>query len=249
MKLGSAFTLIELLVVISIIALLIAPILPALGKAKAMALAVGCLNNEKQMSLALQLFINENDGKFPWGINTNVPENYWVYIFAPHYVGGKDAHEKPQAWVGPAREMISRDVYLWGDGHCRVLGQPDGLFTDMRSFGRQTVLDNVNVPSKTVWLHCLAFGLNYSSGVLGNEHLDGIHNGSDSYIFVDGHTSTYSAEPIWDWWVATGGSREQPPYSSGLAAYTYPPELESNPNEAQWWTLPWFPDHTSLRRP
>lgn len=110
MKLSSAFTLIELLVVISIIAL----ILPALGKAKATALAVGCLNNEKQMSLALQLFINENDGKFPWGINTNVPENYWVYNFAPYYVGGKDPYGKTQAWVDPAREMISRDVYTVG---------------------------------------------------------------------------------------------------------------------------------------
>ncbi|MCK5000354.1 MAG: type II secretion system protein [Anaerohalosphaera sp.] len=59
-----AFTLIELLVVISIIALLLAILMPALGKVKKKAQSVVCKSNLKQLQLAASLYANDYDSKY-----------------------------------------------------------------------------------------------------------------------------------------------------------------------------------------
>ncbi len=77
------FTLIELLVVISIIALLISLLLPALASAKRDAESVVCSSNERQLVITLQMYVNTNDGMFPLnGILFPHPAKY------PPYTGG-----------------------------------------------------------------------------------------------------------------------------------------------------------------
>jgi prepilin-type N-terminal cleavage/methylation domain-containing protein/prepilin-type processing-associated H-X9-DG protein len=64
-KTQPGFTLIELLAVIAIIALLAALLLPALGRAKETARATVCLSNLRQVGIALQLYVQDNNNKLP----------------------------------------------------------------------------------------------------------------------------------------------------------------------------------------
>ncbi|MHB9134627.1 MAG: type II secretion system protein [Armatimonadota bacterium] len=57
----SGFTLIELLVVIAIIAILAAILFPVFAKAREKARQTSCLNNQRQMGVAVSMYIQDND--------------------------------------------------------------------------------------------------------------------------------------------------------------------------------------------
>jgi prepilin-type N-terminal cleavage/methylation domain-containing protein/prepilin-type processing-associated H-X9-DG protein len=87
-KPACGFTLIELLVVIAIIAILAAMLLSVLANAKKTAQGIKCMSNQRQVMMAVLMYVNDNNNYFPLN-KTGSPSNNWVNAHMD-YTGGTD---------------------------------------------------------------------------------------------------------------------------------------------------------------
>jgi len=84
-----AFTLIELLVVVAIIAVLIAILLPSLGRAREKAKTAGCLANLKSISLAYVMYCNDVNNGHTSVQDTKMAGTIWMFQ-VQNYLGGNN---------------------------------------------------------------------------------------------------------------------------------------------------------------
>jgi prepilin-type N-terminal cleavage/methylation domain-containing protein/prepilin-type processing-associated H-X9-DG protein len=74
------FTLVELLVVIGIIAMLVAILIPTLGRARAQALSTACASNLRQLYVAQSFYADENIGRFTAVQYAGATTTWWVKL-------------------------------------------------------------------------------------------------------------------------------------------------------------------------
>lgn len=84
-----AFTLIELLVVLAIIAMLVSLIMPAISSATERARATKDMNNLRQIAVATQTYLNDNDGAY------FLPSTIWMNSLKPKYLSNWKIFQSP----------------------------------------------------------------------------------------------------------------------------------------------------------
>jgi prepilin-type N-terminal cleavage/methylation domain-containing protein len=114
-----AFTLIELLVVIAIIAILAAMLLPALSKAKQKAKQTGCINNMRQIGIALVMYAGDYN-QYP----ANFDPTKKMYVWQPRLLSFMSNNRK--AFLCPA----ARPESAWDINENKTLAGPSGTLVN-----------------------------------------------------------------------------------------------------------------------
>jgi prepilin-type N-terminal cleavage/methylation domain-containing protein/prepilin-type processing-associated H-X9-DG protein len=215
-----AFTLIELLVVIGIIAMLIAILLPALSRANEASRSVKCLSNLRQMVVAAQIYLNDNQGLFPVASYTVVDPTFaisysWDFTFIKNRVTGEKQVVPGLLWPKGNNQAIQQCPSF--EGKNNSLGGDLERYTGYnynKSYLGHGEGSNPTTPAKASQVRssatCAIFGDGeYSSGA--NKYMRSPlyslsdtfaaraagtqgyrHHGKTNVAFVDGHAESRS---------------------------------------------------------
>ncbi|MBI4028359.1 MAG: prepilin-type N-terminal cleavage/methylation domain-containing protein [Verrucomicrobia bacterium] len=167
-----AFTLIELLVVIAIISILAALLLPALKAAKDSAKSIKCMHNLKQLGLAFELFLEDNNDAFPSQGSTPDPNPLQWDQQMYSYYKNLSLLACPSDEFPRALPNVSKRSYAYNPALCNYSGS--STWGDQSGLGRKRGL--ISNPSSKLCLVELR-------KVLGGK--ENAYYGSDTYIIVN----------------------------------------------------------------
>lgn len=228
-----AFTLIELLVVVSIVALLVGLLLPALASAREAGRSISCLSNNRQMAIATVNYALEHDGILPSvGFShggATLPEQGSWFFTLQRFSGGTLAWRCPSddspAWETPegSPPRLRRVSYATNYMLSGLISSPRYRpFVD---------LNKVPAPSATIFLGELAeqSPTGFATAdhfhpetwfdeparhdeVLGRQLEIQQHSGKSNFAFLDGHASTEARSEVFE--VAPGATIFNPRFAA-----------------------------------
>ena len=203
------FTLIDLLVATVITAVLAAVLSPvfAQGKGKVRSQQMGCLSNLKRIGRAQAVYCDDHDGYYQSGFRDQVtwdPDTSWVAVLEPWI---RPRTKSESVWYCPSAEGK-------GDGWSPSYRANSWLYYDPVMTSRTPVNRSmIRIPARcaAVWDTSELFsGYDYRYGSMidglywhdspRDEYdmkvNDGRHNGSDNFLFADGHVAAYNMDPV-----------------------------------------------------
>ena len=200
MKNEKKFTLVELIVVIGVIGILAAMLLPAVSKAHQMSQQVQCLNNEKQIGAAMQMYVQDNKLYLMPGYSKDIYEhggtNWTRFIYK--YLQETRALDCPTSPDGPPPE--TKEGFHLYDGNY-------GWNFDGMNGTNGTLYGHVTNPSKGYLFfdsgdQCVTVGVNTWDNLMEELDLDwdsrqegaNRHQNRLLIFYVDGHVEQRSLQ-------------------------------------------------------